>query len=129
MDEKNHTGFYLSGPDLYNIPSKMVEVEGLSSKLVELKERDPQRFGYLKRYWEDAKQGLDNTSRNYAQVTHIYENILEPKVGTRGLGHTLVLLAELDVLSILTNRNNATIYDLTQYRSERLAAVGRLLNQ
>ena len=81
----------------------------------------------MEQYWEDAQQGLDNTSRNYAQVTYIYDNILEPEVGTCGLGHTLVLLAELDVLTVLTNRSNATIYDLTGYRPDRLAALGHLL--
>jgi hypothetical protein len=32
------------------------------------------------------------------------------------------------VLSILTNRNNATIYDLTTYDADRLRAIGRLLD-
>ena len=107
----------------------MTKTGELSSKLEDLKQESPQRFGYLEQYWEDAKEGLDNTSRNYARVVHIYENISEPEVGTRGLGHTLVLLAKLDVLTVLTNRSNATIYDLTSYQSERLDAVGRILDQ
>jgi hypothetical protein len=44
------------------------------------------------------------------------------------LGQTLVLFATLDVLSILTNRNNATIYDLTTYNEAKLTAIGRLLD-
>jgi hypothetical protein len=44
------------------------------------------------------------------------------------LGQTLVLLAEFDVLSIRTTRNNATIYDLTTYDPARLTAIGRLLD-
>lgn len=107
----------------------MTEAGDLALELSELKQKSPQRYGYLKRYWEDAQQGLDNTSRNYARVTHIYENIPEPEVGTRGLGHTLILLAELNVITVLTNRSNATIYDLTKYRSDKLAALSRLLNQ
>ena len=105
-----------------------VEPADLGALLTALKQDNPQGYGYLSRYWDDAKQGLDNTDRNYARVSHIYENISEPQIGTRGLGQTLVLLAKLDVLSILTNRNNATIYDLTTYDADRLRAIGRLLD-
>ena len=105
-----------------------VETADLGAILTALKQENPQGYGYIVGYWDDAKQGLDNTDRNYARVTHIYENIPEPQIGTRGLGQTLVLLAELDVLSILTTRNNATIYDLTTYDPDRLHAIGRLLD-
>ena len=105
-----------------------VEITHPGALLTELKQDNPQGHGYLSGYWEDAKQGLDNTDRNYARVSHIYENILEPQIGTRGLGQTLVLLAELDVLSVLTSRSNATIYDLTTYDADRLRAIGRLLD-
>jgi hypothetical protein len=105
-----------------------VEPADLGATLKELKQENPQGYGYLAGYWADARQGLDNTNRNYARVRHIYENIPEPQIGTRGLGQTLVLLADLDVLSILTNRNNATIYDLTTYDADRLRAIGRLLD-
>jgi hypothetical protein len=105
-----------------------VETTDLGALLTELKQDNPQGYGYLAGYWEDAKQGLDDTDRNYARVSHIYENIPDPQIGTRGLGQTLVLLAKLDVLSILTTRNNATIYDLTTYDADRLRAIGRLLD-
>jgi hypothetical protein len=105
-----------------------VETEDLAALLTDLEQENPQGYGYLTRYWDDARQGLDNTDRSFARVGHIYENIPEPQIGTRGLGQTLVLLARLDVLSILTNRNNATIYDLTTYDADRLTAIGRLLD-
>jgi hypothetical protein len=105
-----------------------VETADLGALLTELKQENPQGYGYLVGYWEDAKQGLDKTDRNYARVSHIYENIPEPQIGTRGLGQTLVLLATLDVLAVLTIRNNATIYDLTTYDADRLSAIGRLLD-
>jgi hypothetical protein len=105
-----------------------VETADLGALLTALKQENPQGYGYLAGYWSDAKQGLDNTDRNYARVSHIYENIPEPQIGTRGLGQTLVLLAKLDVLSILTNRNNATIYDLTTYDADRLRAIGHLMD-
>jgi hypothetical protein len=105
-----------------------VETADLRTRLTELRQENPQGYGYLAGYWDDAKQGLDEADRNYARVTHIYENVPDPQIGTRGLGQTLVLLAELDVLSILTNRNNATIYDLTTYDADRLRAIGRLLD-
>jgi len=105
-----------------------VETAALEGLVAGVQQENPQGYGYLAEYWDDAKQGLDETDRNYARVTHIYENIPEPQTGTRGLGQTLVLLAELDVLSILTNRNNATIYDLTTYDADRLRAIGRLLD-
>ena len=104
-----------------------VETADLVDSLTEVQQANPQGYGYLTRYWDDAKRGLDNTDRNYARVGHIYENIPDPQIGTRGLGQTLVLLARLDVLSILTDRNNATIYDLTTYDADRLRAIGRLL--
>lgn len=100
----------------------------LAASVMEMKQENPQGYGYLAGYWADARQGLDNTDRNYARVRHIYENIPEPQIGTRGLGQTLVLLAKLDVLSILTDRNNATIYDLTTYDADRLIAIGRFLD-
>ena len=105
-----------------------VETADLGAILTELKQENPQGYGYLAGYWDDAKQGLDNTDRNYARISHIYENIPEPQIGTRGLGQTLVLLATLDVLTVLTNRSNATIYDLTTYDPARLSAIGRLLD-
>ena len=101
----------------------------LETDLSSLKESNPQGYGYLKKYWRDAKQGLDNTNRNYVQVTHVYENIPDPDIGTRGLGQTLVILAQLDVISVLTNRSNATIYDLTTYMSDRLTRIGHHLDQ
>ena len=104
------------------------ETAALEGLVAEVQQENPQGYGYLSGYWDDARQGLDNTDRNYARVSHIYENIPEPQIGTRGLGQTLDLLAELDVLSILTNRNNATIYDLTTYDADRLTAIGRLLD-
>jgi len=105
-----------------------LETATLGGSVAEVQQENPQGYGYLAGYWDDAKQGLDNTDRNYARVSHIYEHISEPQIGTRGLGQTLVLLAELDVLSILTSRNNATIYDLTTYDPDRLSAIGRLLD-
>jgi hypothetical protein len=106
----------------------MIETRELGHELTELKQSNPQGYGYIKRYWEEAQQGLDNTNKNYARVTHIYENITDPTIGTRGLGQTLVLLAQLNVLTVLTNRSNATIYDLTAYDPDRLTAIGHLLN-
>lgn len=68
---------------------------------------------------------------------------MTPVSGGGGGGSTLDLLGfenvhdggvietpttKLDVLSILTNRNNATIYDLTTYDADRLSAIGRLLD-
>ena len=105
-----------------------VDTADLGAILTALKQENPQGYGYLAGYWDDARQGLDNTDRNYARVGHIHGNIPEPQIGTRGLGQTLVLLAKLDVHSILTNRNNATIYDLTTYDADRLATIGRLLD-
>jgi len=107
----------------------MLETQQLIHELEELEQKNPQGYGYLERYWQTAQQGLNNTDRNYARVTHIYENIPDPEVGTRGLGKTLVNLAELNVLTVLTNRSNATIYDLTEYRPDRLTELGLHLNR
>lgn len=107
----------------------MLENQELIDEVEAFKEENPQGYGYLERYWQDAKQGLDNTEKNYAQVTQINENIPEPAVGTRALGKTLVNLAELNVITVLTNRSNATIYDLTNYAPERLTAIGEQLTR
>lgn len=104
------------------------ETVDLATRVADVRRTNPQGYGYLVRYWEDARRGLDNTDRNYARVGHIYDGIPDPRIGTRGLGQTLVLLAELDVLSVQTRRSNATIYDLTTYDADRLTAVGRLLD-
>ena len=102
--------------------------DGLAAELTEVKQRNPQHYGYLNLYWQDAKQGLDNTKKNYACVKDIFDNIADPKTTTQGLGQTLSLLTELDVLSVHSNRSNAIIYDLTTYRPDRLTEVGKFLN-
>jgi hypothetical protein len=100
---------------------------GLRSELTKLKWRNPQGYGYLVRYWEDAKQGLDNTTKNYASVKHIHGNVENPQTSTQGLGKTLSLLTELDVLTVHSRRSNATIYDLTTYNPARLSLIGDFL--
>lgn len=96
----------------------------LESELMRLKWKDPQGYGYLVRYWEDAKQGLDNTTKNFASVRHIHSNISNTQTSTQGLGKTLSLLTELDVLTVHSRRSNATIYDLTTYNPDRLSSIG-----
>lgn len=113
------------GMGVRSVNMDTVEME---AELSELKRKNPQGYGYLTRYWKDAKQGLDNATRNYAQVGHIYENIPESQIGTRGLGQTLSVLAELNVLTVLTDRSNATIYNLTSYDPDRLTTISRFLN-
>lgn len=106
----------------------ILDAENLEGDLSELERENAQGYGYLGQYWNDAKVGLDNTSRNYVPVKHIYENIPDPKGSTRALGKTLTALTTLRVIRIYTHRSNATIYDLTSYSPDRLAELGRLLN-
>lgn len=96
-------------------------------ELVEIRQENPQKIGYLKRYWKDAKRGLDNTGKNYACVRHILQNVGDSQISTQGLGKTLTILTELGVLNIHSQRSNATIYDLTTYRPDRLTAVGNYI--
>lgn len=100
----------------------------LSGELAALQRENPRGYGFLRRYWRDAKQGLDGTDRNYARVGQIYDNIPEPQLSTRTLGQTLTVLSNLGTISVHTHRSNATIYDLTTYRSAGLADLGRLLD-
>lgn len=100
----------------------------LSGELSKLQRENPRGYGFLRRYWEEARRGLDDTDRNYARVGQIYDNIPDPKLDTRTLGQTLTILTTLDVISVHTHRSNATIYDLTTYRPGRLVEFGRLLN-
>lgn len=100
----------------------------LADDLSELERENAQGYGHLDQYWDDAKVGLDNTTRNYAPVGHIYGNIPDPKGSTRTLGKTLTVLTTLRIIHVYTHRSNATIYDLTTYSPEGLAELGRLLH-
>lgn len=88
----------------------------------------PQSFGYLRNYWREAKRGLDNVDRSYAQASRVHAAIPDPESTTRSLGYTLTLLAALDVVAVETERSNSTIYDLEAYDASRLLAVGALLD-
>jgi hypothetical protein len=102
--------------------------DDLAGDLAGLRRANPRGYGFVRRYWADAKRGLDDTHRNYARVGQIHDNIPEPELSTRTLGQTLTVLTRLGVVDVYTNRSNATIYDLTTYRPERLADVGRLVS-
>lgn len=99
----------------------------LAARLDVLRESNPQSYGYLRNNWKAVKQGLDNTTRSYAQARCIHGNIPEPDLTTRALGNTLRVLEDLEVLDTRSERNNANLYDVESYNPEKLDAVGRLL--
>lgn len=128
MDEDGEDDFsYRSTSAEASKPSS--DAGELASILRKLDKTSPQNYGYLRNNWREAKQGLDNTDRSYAQARRIYTNIPDPDLNTRTLGNTLRILEELQVIQAESKRNNPNVYDLTTYQPEKLETIGQLLTE
>ncbi|MWV64600.1 hypothetical protein GRS48_07140 [Halorubrum sp. JWXQ-INN 858] len=100
-----------------------VETDAIAA-IERLRRRDPTTFGYTRRYWEDARDGIDACDRNYPQSKQIHAALETTDTTPRTLGATLSGLVELGVLGTWGKTVGSTRYDLTAYDPVRLASVG-----
>lgn len=88
-----------------------------------LREADPTKFGYFRRYWRDALRALDRVDRAYPQASQLHDAV-ETELSPRMLGAALSGLAWLDAISLRGNTNGANRYDRRSYDPEYAAQLG-----
>jgi hypothetical protein len=89
----------------------------LSRRLEALRERSPQNYGALKDHYPLLKQALDNNTRSYPTGRQLYASLEEPPITSQTFGRLLALLADLEVVTLYTERSNANRYDVRHYDS------------
>ncbi|EMA58353.1 hypothetical protein C468_16001 [Halorubrum kocurii JCM 14978] len=89
-----------------------------------LRRDDPTTYGYVRRHWAEARDGIERCERNYPQARQIHAALSEPETTPRTLGTALSGLVTLDVLDTWSETVGPTRYDLTAYRPARMWAVG-----
>jgi len=92
-----------------------------------LRRDDPTTFGYVRRHWAEARDGIERCTRNYPQSKQVHAAIPESETTPRTLGATLSGLVRLDVLDTWGETVGSTRYDLTAYDPGRMWAVGAAL--
>lgn len=115
------------------IANVATDVVGVSSEdagavVDRLRRSDPTNYGYARRHWEEARQGIERCGRNYPQAKQIHERIADPETTPRTLGATLKALVEVGVIDVWSETVGPTRYDLTTYDADRLRAVGEELD-
>ncbi|WP_245851684.1 DUF7504 family protein [Halorubrum persicum] len=88
---------------------------------------DPTTFGYVRRHWTEAREGIERCDRNYPQAKQVHAVLSDPETTPRTLGMTLSGLVSLGVLDTWSETVGPTRYDLTAYEPARLWAVGATL--
>ncbi len=89
-----------------------------------LRREDPTTFGYARRYWAEAGEGLEACERNYPQSKQVHACLVDPETTPRTLGATLTGLVRLGLLDTWGKTVGPTRYDLTAFDPARLMAVG-----
>ena len=102
--------------------------DDLEHAVSQLQDRDPTNYGYARRHWREACEGIEGCNRNYPQSKQIHESIAEPETTPRTLGATLQALVDLGVIDTWSETVGSTRYDLTAYDADRLAEVGVVLD-
>lgn len=104
------------------------DIGGISRSELEavtrLRREDPTTFGYTRRYWPEARRGIEACDRNYPQSKQIHAALANPETTPRTLGATLTGLVELGVLGTWGDTIGSTRYDLTAYDPIAGACVG-----
>lgn len=117
-----------TAPGIVSLFDPSVDVGRLEHPIVDVIDRirrdDPTTFGYLRRHWEEARDGIETCDRNYPQAKQVHAAIAAPETTPRTLGATLSGLVRLRVLDTWGDTVGSTRYDLTVYDSERMWAVG-----
>ncbi|UIO98717.1 hypothetical protein Hbl1158_09165 [Halobaculum sp. CBA1158] len=101
----------------------------LADRLVShLRETDPTNFGYLRRYWREARRGLAAVEMTYPQSKQIHAALPDPETTPRTLGASLRGLVAVGALGVWGDTVAATRYDLTEYDPAFVDAVGAVLD-
>ena len=110
----------------------MSDVESIVHPVADAVERlrrdDPTTFGYVRRHWAEARDGIERCTRNYPQSRQIHASLPEPETTPRTLGAALSGLVRLGVLDTWGETVGSTRYDLTAYDSERMWVVAAVLS-
>ncbi|MFC7186485.1 hypothetical protein [Halorubrum yunnanense] len=99
----------------------------VTGALDRLRRDDPTTFGYVRRHWAEARDGIERCTRNYPQSRQIHASLSEPETTPRTLGATLSGLVRLDVLDTWGETVGSTRYDLTAYDPDLMWVVGAAL--
>jgi hypothetical protein len=99
----------------------------VTGALDRLRRDDPTTFGYVRRHWAEARDGIERCTRNYPQSKQVHAALSDPATTPRTLGATLSGLVRLDVLDTWGETVGSTRYDLTAYDPDRMWAVGAAL--
>ncbi|ESP87252.1 hypothetical protein [Candidatus Halobonum tyrrellensis] len=100
-----------------------------AAALDHLRAVDPTNFGYLRRYWREARRGLEAVEMTYPQAKQVHATLSEPETTTRTLGAALQALVRLGALGVWGETVAANRYDMTGYDPERVAAIGDALSE
>lgn len=101
----------------------------LAAQLLDyLRETDPTNFGYLRRYWREARRGLTAVEMTYPQSKQVHAALADPETTPRTLGAALQALVKLGALGVWGDTVAANRYDLTGFDPARVDAVGAALD-
>jgi hypothetical protein len=93
-----------------------------------LRRDDPTTFGYVRRHWSEAHEGVERCTRNYPQSRQVHAALAEPETTPRTLGATLSGLVRLGILDTWGETVGPTRYDLTAYDPERMWVLAAVLS-
>lgn len=93
-----------------------------------LRRDDPTTFGYVRRHWSEAHEGVERCARNYPQSRQVHAALTEPETTPRTLGATLSGLVRLGILDTWGETVGPTRYDLTAYDPERMWVLAAVLS-
>jgi hypothetical protein len=94
----------------------------------EQQEDDPTTFGYVRRHWAEARDGIERCTRNYPQSRQVHAALRNPETTPRTLGAALSGLVRLGVLDTWGETVGPTRYDLTAYDPDRMWVVAAVLS-
>lgn len=101
--------------------------DSLQREAESLRETSPAKYGLLETYYETVREALEECSRNYPSTKQLKKLLSDARMTPQMLGNLLVLLVELKIIGIYSERNNSNRYDLTHYDRERMDTLGRVL--
>lgn len=118
--------------DIGSLFDPMSDVGTIAHPVVDAVERlrrdDPTTFGYVRRHWAEAREGIERCTRNYPQSRQIHAALPEPETTPRTLGAALSGLVRLGVLDTWGETVGSTRYDLTAYDPDRMWVVAAVLS-
>ena len=78
----------------------------LQQQVTTLSETSPVKHGLLEAYYEPVRQAIESCSCSYPSTNQLKDNLPESEITPRMLGNILVLLVDLDIIGVQSDRNN-----------------------